>query len=661
MNCTKFSFQSNIQREIRSDSITYWIKQSKADKNSFLQKKRYLLKAYQEVQPENDINKNNYLSKIAYQYLILEDTLQFKKVNEEAYQIAKEKKDTLILGDIHWNYAYYYYKQKTAYDSAYYHYNRAYHYFSKTTKQKLAARMLYNMSLIRGRYRDYAGSEGLIIKAIKIYRNLEDYASLYACYNHLALLQKDIKEYNRSIKYHNIAMNYLDKIPYNKNYLYTSLNNLGRLYTLEGRYIKAIENFESILKDSDFKHEDIAHYARVLDNLAYCKLLKKDTTGIKKDFYEALQIREKIENTAGVVISKIHLSKFYSYRKDTANAFKNAKEANRIAKRIKNSSSYLQTLSMLSVLDKKNTEVYLKEYITYNDSLQQIERKVQNKFARIEFETDKYIERTQKLSEQKIKILIIGMGLVIIISLTYYAFIQRARNKNLILEQEKQDAQSQLTLLAVESQKNLEKQKIQEQNRISEEIHDNIIGQLFGVRFGFGFLNIEKDKNTQSKKEMLMGELQKIEAELRDISHQLNHNINNYSTDYSSLIEEEIKEKSAQGNFEYQLNLDPEFDWDSMGGIMKINCLRIIQESLLNIVKYAQATNVMIMISEIKEVEGIKVSVEDNGIGFDILKVTKGIGLKNIESRVKKLNGGIQINTQSGKGTRISFYLLKNE
>lgn len=543
------------------------------------------------------------------------------------------------------------------YDSAYYHYNKAYQYFSKTSKQQYTAQMLYNMSLIRGRYRDYAGSELLIIKSIRIYRDLKDYSSLYASYNHLAILQKDIKEYDRAIKYHNIAMSYLEKIPDNKKYLYASLNNIGIIYRDQGNYIEALKKFNFILEDSNLRKENSDYYARALDNLAYCKLLIRDTIGIRKDLIEALDTREKIGNRGGVIVSKIHLSKFYSYKEDTAIAFKNALEANKIAKQIKNSSNYLQTLSMLSILDKKNASIYLKKYISYNDSLLQEERKVQNKFARIEFETDKYIERTQELSEQKIRIFIIALGLVIIISLTYYAFIQRARNKNLVLEQEKQDAQSQLTLLAIESQKNLEKQKIQEQNRISEEIHDNIIGRLFGVRFGFGFLNIEKNKDEQSRKEMLLEELQKVEIELRDISHQLNHNFINYSMDFLSLIEEKIKDKSIQGNFEYQFHVDDDIDWNAIKGIIKVNCLRIIQESLQNIVKYAHATKVTIILS--KKREGIKVSIEDNGVGFDISKVTKGIGLKNIKSRLKKLNGEIRIDTQPGKGTRISFYLLQ--
>ena len=120
VSCTNFSFQEAEQKEISRDSTIYWIKQSKIEKRSLFQKKNYLSRAYQEERQTNHKNKSKYLSKIAYQYLILEDTVLFKNINKEAYQIAKKQKDTIILGDIHWNYAYHY-NQKVKYDSAYYH------------------------------------------------------------------------------------------------------------------------------------------------------------------------------------------------------------------------------------------------------------------------------------------------------------------------------------------------------------------------------------------------------------------------------------------------------------------------------------------------------------------------------------------------------------
>jgi signal transduction histidine kinase len=65
--------------------------------------------------------------------------------------------------------------------------------------------------------------------------------------------------------------------------------------------------------------------------------------------------------------------------------------------------------------------------------------------------------------------------------------------------------------------------------------------------------------------------------------------------------------------------------------------------------KHAKATKVTIQINYSDN--GINIIFEDDGIGFDIDKVHKGIGLKNIESRIKGLHGDINIDTMLGRGT----------
>jgi signal transduction histidine kinase len=46
-------------------------------------------------------------------------------------------------------------------------------------------------------------------------------------------------------------------------------------------------------------------------------------------------------------------------------------------------------------------------------------------------------------------------------------------------------------------------------------------------------------------------------------------------------------------------------------------------------------------------------TIEDNGIGFDIHTIKKGVGLKNIQNRIYLLNGNYTIDTAPGKGCRI--------
>lgn len=81
---------------------------------------------------------------------------------------------------------------------------------------------------------------------------------------------------------------------------------------------------------------------------------------------------------------------------------------------------------------------------------------------------------------------------------------------------------------------------------------------------------------------------------------------------------------------------------------------RMIQEILHNIIKHSKATEIKVSIKS--EAENISISVNDNGIGFDLnaLKENEtGIGIKSIKQRCKLINADFNINTAPGKGTSV--------
>jgi signal transduction histidine kinase len=86
---------------------------------------------------------------------------------------------------------------------------------------------------------------------------------------------------------------------------------------------------------------------------------------------------------------------------------------------------------------------------------------------------------------------------------------------------------------------------------------------------------------------------------------------------------------------------------------------RIFQEALTNIRRHAQATHVSVDIK--KEKDHFSFRVEDNGKGFDMKEAMmrdpdkRGLGLAAMEERIRMLSGSIDIRSEVGKGTRISF------
>lgn len=636
-----------------NDSVSSWITFSKNKSLSLDERRSYLDKAYSAINSSKiDTSVTRKLSQMAYQYLILKDTVGFRKLNNEVYAHAVKLKDTFSLADSHWSEANLY-KGLQVYDTAYYHYNKAYRYFEDIDQQYYAAKMLYGMSFIKGRFRDYSGSEILMVKAMEKYKRLNDYVALFGGYEHLGILYQEMKEYDRALFYYNKALEYEDKIEKDKLPKHAALNNIALVYQDMREYDKALEYFDRMLKDGNLKTNDVDHYARVLDNKAYTQLLNGDTTNVQRDFYTALNIRDSLRNKEGIAVSKIHLSQYFTKTNDSVKAIQYAKEANALAKDVQNGRDYLESLTLLSTLDSKNAEGYLTRYISFSDSLQNVDRKIQNKFTRIAYETDEYIEETERLSLQKTILMIGALVLVLIMALVYYIIVQKSRTKRLVLETEQQKANEQIYILTLKQQVKLEEEKTKERNRISQELHDGILGKLFGVRLDMGFLDIKGDANTLKQHAFFLDELHKIEKEIRDVSHQLNATFDSSDIDFSFIIKQLLENKSRLINFAYQLNIDENIGWTGIDEIIKVNLYRILQEALQNIVKYSQAKNVNLSFTI--QNNNLTVSLVDDGIGFNIKKQNKGIGIKNMASRIKQLKGVFSIQSEIEGGTTIHF------
>ena len=149
-----------------------------------------------------------------------------------------------------------------------------------------------------------------------------------------------------------------------------SLNNIGLTYQKLNNFEKAIENFENALKYRDLKTQDPYLYARIIDNIAYTKFLRGDTIGIVGDLYKSLRIRDSLKYISGTVVSKRHLSEYFTVKKDSISAIKLAEEAYDLAGQVDNNRDKLATLLLLSKVDSYKSSKYLKEYV--KDTIQDL-------------------------------------------------------------------------------------------------------------------------------------------------------------------------------------------------------------------------------------------------------------------------------------------------
>jgi len=645
--------------EQTNDSISKWIDSSRNKKLKILKRKFYLHKAYKEsLKVSNDSLRNIFLAKVSFTYYgNLKDSLMFRKINKQAIELSLQINDSLNLANNYWDLGNFF-RNNSVKDSAYFNYVRAQKIFESLKNDQFAGSLLLNMALIQSDFKDYTGSEVTTIRALTLLKPLNNYKRIYQCYNNLGIIFNELGEYDKAIFYHNTALNYYNLILTENNFKENTLNNIGVVYQNKGDFNKAVEFFQLSLENDALQNQNPKIYARSLDNLASSKLRINETVNIKELLLEAYKIRDSIQDYSGMAVSKLHLAVYYAFIKDTVKAIQLANETMQLTRAKKNDRDLLASLLLLSKLDKEKGRTYSRQYIELNNRLLKQERTIRNKFARIRFETDEYIDQNTELSEQKAKlseqknlILAIGSVVLLIVLLITIIINQRSKNVKLILEKQQQKANEEIFDLMLVQQYKLDEGRRKEKKRISEELHDGVLSRLFGTRLMLNTLNDKTDNESILDRKKYINELQQVEEEVRNVSHELNERSLSPNIGFIDMVENLLENQSKISNFKYKINIDSSIIWEGLKGSFKMNLYRIIQEAIQNINKYAKANNVLIEFK--KEENKLLLIINDDGKGFNTDVKRRGIGINNMKSRVQQLQGKISINSQLNSGTAI--------
>lgn len=582
-------------------------------------------------------------------YLKLKDSLLFRKTNKLASQAAIRAKDSVTLAETHWDLGSFF-RSNTVEDSAYFHFVAAQKIYSSLNNQFLAGRLLYNMAVVQGDVRDYTGSEINTIKAIELLKPLDKFEQLYKCYNNLGAVYSSLGEYDKALEYFKSALEYLTKSE-DENAKFITLNNIGDTYLNQQNYEAASTYFQSVIEAENFKERDPITYSKALSNYARTRLSLNDTVGISSSFYRSLQIQDSLNDIVGLSLTNFYLAEYALSRKDTNSAIIYAKKSNFLANQSTNNKRVLESLELISKLDAENAPKYVQQYIQLNDSLQKEERQIRNKFARIEFETDQFIEQNQLLSRQKQLWLGVAIGLFFLAIATVSIISLRIKNQKLKFDQQQQESNLEIFNLMLSQKEKFLEGKHEEQKRVSEELHDGILGQMLGIRLILSGLNNKSGETSAAQRAEYLKKLQEVEEEVRTISHELNHTAYQKIHNFIYSVQDLLTSIESSSQVHCHLKYTTDLEWDRLKSEVKINIYRILQESLQNCVKHAIAKNIEVTLGANEK--DILIKVSDDGVGYQVKKEKKGIGLKNITSRVQKMDGTVDIKSKIGKGTTL--------
>lgn len=596
---------------------------------------------------------------VAFIYDNIGKKQEFKNTVLELIDEAIQAKDSFYLARAY-TYLGEYYSDNVVMDSAVINFQQAEKIYFGIKDNIGIGRMHVKMATAKHKVRDYLGSEKSAVLALTYIRLENNKLLEYEAYNILGITCLDIKDYEKAKEYFQKAYRIAseEQLVNFGSYqtMAVSLNNLGWINLKTSNYREALSYFNQAIQEPDLLQEYPGLYATILDNKAKAKLRLGDFSDLPNDFYQSLKIREELQLVPEIVNSRINLSEYYEKKGvlDSAKYF--AQEAYKMAKQTNIINLQLSAIDQLNNVEPENQSLYSKEYVKLTDSLFQGERQVSEKFARIEYETDEFKRQKEQLAVQNRNIILFALLAVFIVVLLYIIRDQRSRNKFFRLREEQQKANEEIYSLMLSQQKKLDEVVIKEKQRIGQELHDGVLGRLFGARLNLDSLNKKGDELAIAGRDHYISELKFIEQDIREISHELSREkfalINNFVAILTNLFEEQ-KNLSESTDFKY--TIDQAIKWDKVDNDLKINIYRIIQESLQNINKYAKAKNVSVNL--LKDADNLHVSILDDGIGFEVSKKSKGIGLQNISSRVATCKGTFEIKSKPGNGTTITIDL----
>lgn len=208
--------------------------------------------------------------------------------------------------------------------------------------------------------------------------------------------------------------------------------------------------------------------------------------------------------------------------------------------------------------------------------------------------------------------------------------------------------QNDLTRLKVSAQKKMLQSQIRgqeyEREFIGRELHDNINQQLCTIQLYLGLIRqdeLRRDEMLNWCDAIVRSTIQDIRKLSRAIVPPMIKEVG-----FNSAVRELVESFSRAQKFTLHLKLSRSLN--KLNHNLQLALFRVVQEQLTNISKYAKAQHVWISGTIEKGV--LQLQIRDDGVGFDVKEVKKGIGLANIRNRVEAFDGSVRIKSSPGRG-----------
>ncbi|WP_407557412.1 tetratricopeptide repeat protein [Winogradskyella sp. 4-2091] len=552
-------------------------------------------------------------------------------------------------------------------DSAQFYFEKALKMSKKHQFKTIEALCINNLGMFNWNRGNFDQALDYFFQSLKINESLNQESATANALNNIGLIYQEMYLNEKALEYHRRALQVREK--YNlENDQVASLNNIGINLKELGRVDEAILTYKKGIELALRKNNNL-DYHKLLDNLANAYNINGDTDLALQTYFQVIEkTKEAKANEKALLSTYNNIATLYNDANRPIKALSHINDGFLLVEKypeseLMSADLYLTGAESYYMLNNFNkAREFKSQYITLKDSIFSEKNAKAIADLEIKYETEKnqkqiLIQRAelaeQDLIIQKRNYQIYGLiGLVSIFSFIGYLFYNQQRLKNHQLEKEKELNNA---LIKIETQNKLQEQRLS----ISRDLHDNIGAQLTfiissidNIKYAFKL----QDEKLKTKLSTISDFASSTIYELRDTIWAMNKNeitFEDLQVRISNFID---KANLAAQNIDFQFNVDKDVNNDAVfSSVQGMNIYRITQEAIHNTLKYAKASKINVEIYQVNN--HIRVSIKDDGIGFNDTNTVLGNGIRNMKKRAHELGGNLSVETKENKGTSVTLFL----
>lgn len=509
------------------------------------------------------------------------------------------------------------------------------------------------------------------LEGLALREKIGDQLGIANSYNRIGNFHCDVKNYQKALKYYKNSQSIYEKLSDDYE-LADVYHNIGVVYLELKNYSEALSHYQKSLEYYErTKRKELI--PRILKNIGTTFLMRNEVSKALNYYQKSIDISIDKGDSSNLAVVYARIGEVMGIKQRNDLALDYFLKSLKTAINIKDKFIELEVLKNLAIFyakeDRyKESHNYNVRYNELRDSLENGYKGAMNlkdayevaKQERELLEKNQEIERNQLVYESWRKTIFIYVLIfgIVLLTVVFLSILRAYKNRQKALLAEKQlnekDQEIEDLLVGQELQTMgamLEGQET-ERKRIAQDLHDRLGSLLAVIKLNFQAVDQQIDELKEQNKEQYL-QAHKLLDQAADEVHKVAHNMISGVLRKFGLIPalEDMKKAIIKTNL-LDINLvDVGFEDKRLEPSIEIAVYRIIQELVSNVLKHAEATNLEIQLYWKKE--GLNIILEDNGKGFDIDTISEksGMGLKNIQSRVERLEGELMIDSKVGKGT----------